>query len=216
MLFADIKVLREPQGYTTSFPWVLRPRHTWKEFGQHNANNQRSRISHVDGVWYQRLYDPVRLAKQILSKMDDLVPENTTGLEWDDISAFQEDIANRRTREQNIMQQLPNKKIQKREPIEIKESGIEVSLKDSDSVTMEDEEIKPMEKLIQLIDRGQIDFNRFSYWIASNLPVSTEHRQKLLEENRIVDRLKQCLKTLNELGTMACKSCGAPITSKDT
>ncbi|GLC43956.1 hypothetical protein PLESTB_000213800 [Pleodorina starrii] len=60
--------------------------------------------------------------------------------------------------------------------------------------------------------RGPLALQRYSYWLGSNLPLSVERRQQLLECRDAAERLRLMLGWLTRLGTLACRFCGSAVT----
>ncbi|EFJ50215.1 hypothetical protein VOLCADRAFT_89116 [Volvox carteri f. nagariensis] len=60
--------------------------------------------------------------------------------------------------------------------------------------------------------RGPLALQRYGYWLASNLPLSAERRQLLLECRDAAERLRLMSCMLTRLGTLACKVCGSQVT----
>ncbi|GIL75511.1 hypothetical protein Vretifemale_5288, partial [Volvox reticuliferus] len=58
---------------------------------------------------------------------------------------------------------------------------------------------------------GPIALQRYGYWLASNLPLSAERRQQLLESIDTAERLRLISEWLTRLGVLACKYCGATV-----
>ncbi|GLI61878.1 hypothetical protein VaNZ11_004389 [Volvox africanus] len=58
---------------------------------------------------------------------------------------------------------------------------------------------------------GPLSLQRYTYWLASNLPLGAERRQQLLECLGTAERLRLILGWLTRLGVLACKYCGATV-----
>ncbi|KAG2443183.1 hypothetical protein HYH02_009260 [Chlamydomonas schloesseri] len=54
---------------------------------------------------------------------------------------------------------------------------------------------------------------QYTYWLGANLPLHDDQRQQLLEARDTAQRLRLLLGWLGRLGALACRECGAQVTS---